>query len=372
MMAIYILSDSSHGSHAAGRGSPPRRNAEALLPSVYRLWPAARTVSCAIADSSTLIMRILRGELRVFLARHAAKVRRRAGLPSSSFKKRQPHILVAGDDPAARENIAGSLRSEAFSVTTASDGQQALRLFSKSKFDLAILDLWMPHLNGLDVLKALHRQKSPPKVIVITPDGKPSRIVRAIQERACRCIARPVDPRDLLSLVQEALERKSPPPRIEVVSARPEWIEVLIPCTLEAAGLIESFMNSLEADLPPDTRASAAQAFHELLLNAIEWGGHFNSHRRVRVSRLRARHMLLYRIADPGKGFTFAKLAHAAIAHHLPMEHQNARKRRGLRPGGFGLVLAKANADELLYNQAHNEVVFIKYLGAVPGLGAAK
>jgi CheY-like chemotaxis protein/anti-sigma regulatory factor (Ser/Thr protein kinase) len=297
---------------------------------------------------------------------------RRTGLPSSLFRKRPPHILVAGDDPAARESVAGSLRLENFSVTTASDGQEALHLLAKSKFDLAILDLWMPRLNGLDVLKALHRQKSPPKVIVITPDGKPSTIVRAIRERACRCIARPVDPRDLLSLVQESLARKSAPPRIEVVSARPEWIEVLVPCTLEAAGLIESFMASLESDLPPDIRTSVAQAFHELLLNAIEWGGHFNAHRRVRVSRLRARHMLLYRIADPGKGFNFEKLAHAAIAHHEPMEHQLARKRKGLRPGGFGLVLAKANADELLYNEAHNEVTFVKYLHGTESSSAAK
>jgi DNA-binding response OmpR family regulator len=290
-------------------------------------------------------------------------------LRSALFKKRQPHILVAGNDSTAREDVVASLRSENFSVTTASDGEEALHLLAKSKFDLAILDVWMPRLNGLDVLKALHRQKSPPKVIVITPDGKPSTIVRAIQERACRCIARPLDPRDLLSLVQEALERKSAPPRIEVVSARPEWIEVLIPCTLEAAGLIESFMSSLESDLPQDTRTSVAQAFHELLLNAIEWGGHFNSHRRVRISRLRAKRMLLYRIADPGHGFSFAKLAHAAIAHHLPMEHQLARKRKGLRPGGFGLVLAKANADELLYNERHNEVIFVKYLD---GAAAAK
>jgi CheY-like chemotaxis protein/anti-sigma regulatory factor (Ser/Thr protein kinase) len=285
---------------------------------------------------------------------------------ASSRKKRPPHILVAGDDPAAREMVAGSLRAENFAVTTASDGEQALRLLAKSKFDLAILDVWMPRLSGLDVLKALHGKKSPPKVIVVTAGGPVGTILKAIRERACRCIARPVDPRDLLSLVQEALARKSPPPRIEVVSSRPEWIEVLIPCTLEAAGLIESFMISLGSDLPIEIRGAAGQAFHELLLNAIEWGGRLNAHRRVRISRLRTARLLLYRIADPGKGFKFSRLTHAAIGHHEPTEHQDARRRKGLRPGGFGLVLAKANADELIYNEQQNEVVFIKYLGGIP------
>jgi CheY-like chemotaxis protein/anti-sigma regulatory factor (Ser/Thr protein kinase) len=287
-------------------------------------------------------------------------------LPSALSRKKRParpaHILVADDDPAVRSTLADSLRAEHFAVTTASDGMEALALLAKSKFDLAVLDVWMPRMNGLDVLKALHRKKSPPKVIVVTANGAVNSVLKAIRERACRCIAKPVDPRDLVALVHEALARKSPPPRIEVVSARPEWIEVLIPSTLEAAGLIESFMISLESDLPPEIRGAVGQAFHELLLNAIEWGGHLSAQRRVRISRLRTQRMLLYRITDPGKGFKFSALSHAAIAHHEPTEHQMARKRKGLRPGGFGLVIAKATADELLYNEAQNEVVFVKYL----------
>jgi anti-sigma regulatory factor (Ser/Thr protein kinase) len=218
-------------------------------------------------------------------------------------------------------------------------------------------------MNGLDVLKALRRKKSPPKVIVITSDGAAQVILQAIHDRACRCLAKPVDAQSVVAVVREALARKSQPPRIEVISGKPGWVELRLPCTLEAAELIESFMNSLEADLPAETRAAVSQVFHELLLNAIEWGGHLDPHRKVRVSYLRARHMILYRIADPGRGFRFANLRHAAIAHNgEPTEHQGIRQRKGLRPGGFGLVLAKANADELLYNEAQNEVVFVKYL----------
>jgi anti-sigma regulatory factor (Ser/Thr protein kinase) len=74
--------------------------------------------------------------------------------------------------------------------------------------------------------------------------------------------------------------------------------------------------------------------------------------------------MLLYRIADPGPGFKFAELEHAAISHRAdePTKHDEVRQQKGLRPGGFGLLLAKANVDDLLYNEAQNEVVFVKYL----------
>ena len=106
------------------------------------------------------------------------------------------------------------------------------------------------------------------------------------------------------------------------------------------------------------------QAFHELLLNAVEWGGKLDPSRKVRISYLRAKRMLLYRIADPGPGFKFAELEHAAISHapDQPTEHDAIRQQKGLRPGGFGLLLAKANVDDLLYNEAQNEVVFVKYL----------
>jgi molybdopterin/thiamine biosynthesis adenylyltransferase len=108
---------------------------------------------------------------------------------------------------------------------------------------------------------------------------------------------------------------------------------------------------------------SAASVSRELLLNGIEWGGHLNPEQKVRVACLRTRRMLLYRIADPGPGFSFENLVHAAAAHAPgAIAHDRVREEKGLRPGGFGLVLIRAIADELIYNERQNEVVFIKYL----------
>ena len=84
----------------------------------------------------------------------------------------------------------------------------------------------------------------------------------------------------------------------------------------------------------------------------------------VRIAYLRARRMLLYRIADPGQGFSFRDLTHAAVNNPPtdPMEHASVREEKGLRPGGFGLLMTRQMVDELLYNETHNEVVFVKYL----------
>jgi anti-sigma regulatory factor (Ser/Thr protein kinase) len=104
-------------------------------------------------------------------------------------------------------------------------------------------------------------------------------------------------------------------------------------------------------------------AFRELLMNGIEWGGHLNPAQTVRVACLRTRRMLLYRIADPGTGFKLEDLSHAAGGDGTaPMAHDQVREDKGLRPGGFGLLMIRAIADELLYNEKRNEVVFVKYL----------
>ena len=108
-------------------------------------------------------------------------------------------------------------------------------------------------------------------------------------------------------------------------------------------------------------------------MNAIEWGGRLDPERKVRVSYLRARRMLLYRIADPGPGFNIDDLPHAAIAAPPddPIGHEQCSGGEGLRPGGFGLLLVRGSVDELIYNEKRNEVVFLKYLDDVASPGVA-
>jgi anti-sigma regulatory factor (Ser/Thr protein kinase) len=169
--------------------------------------------------------------------------------------------------------------------------------------------------------------------------------------------------RNLLQVVQSALGSSDAAQTIEVTSAQPHWVELLVPCTLEAADKIEMVVERLGADLPENVLDSVASAFRELLMNAVEWGGQLDPSHKVRIACLRTNRMLMYRIADPGPGFTFDKLAHSALSHpDDPFEHMKVREEQGLRPGGFGLLMVKAKVDELVYNEKHNEVIFIKYL----------
>jgi PAS domain S-box-containing protein len=169
--------------------------------------------------------------------------------------------------------------------------------------------------------------------------------------------------RDLLNVVQDALQASDDPQPIEVVSALPHWVELLVPCTREAAEQIEQVVARLSADLPEDVLESVGDAFRELVMNAVEWGGRLDRKRKVRITCVRTDRMLLYRIADPGPGFTFEHLDHAAVAHPGDsMGHMKIREEKGLRAGGFGLLMVRAKVDELVYNEKQNEVIFMKYL----------
>ena len=275
-----------------------------------------------------------------------------------------PRILVVDDDRTTLNLIRLQLRSAGHTVDTALDGAAGLERIARRRYDLVLLDVWMPGMDGLEVLGRIRDAPHPPRVVVMTADDAPATVVRAIRQRAYRYVTKPIEPADLLALVDEVLASQQETHPIEVVSARPDWVELVVPCDRRTAERIQEFVLRLESDLPGDVRASVGQAFRELLMNAIEWGGGLDPHQTVRIACLRAKRMLLFRIADPGKGFSFANLPHAAVSNTPddPLQHAFVREEKGLRPGGFGLLMTRQIVDELLYNEAQNEVVFVKYL----------
>jgi CheY-like chemotaxis protein/anti-sigma regulatory factor (Ser/Thr protein kinase) len=275
---------------------------------------------------------------------------------------RTPRILVVDDDRVTRHLARAALTTAGFTVRVARDGVEALDRLRANKFDLMLLDVWMPRMDGLGVLDRLKRVKTRPRVVVMTSDDAPETLLRAIRQQAQQYVQKPVAPAALVSLVRDALKRGVETP-IDVVSARSNWVELVVPCTRENADRVRGIMAQLETDLPEEVRESVGYAFRELLLNAVEWGGKLDPTRKVRIAYLRAKRMLMYRIVDPGPGFKLEGLEHAAISHpDDPVEHMRVREEKGIRPGGFGILVVRAKVDELIYNEKQNEVVFVKYL----------
>lgn len=283
---------------------------------------------------------------------------------SAQARQQQPaRILVVEDDELLRELLGRALTEVGYAVSSACDGPEGRQALWDNHFDLALFDVWLPGVSGLELLDEAARSHNSMRVIVMTEDKTPETLLRAIKGEAFDYIQKPFEIAAVIDLVQRTLAA-DPVPRIEVVSARPNWVELLVPCDLQTAQRIQEVMACLAVDLPKDVREAIGQGFRELLTNAIEWGGKLDATRTVRIAYLRTPRMVQYRIADPGPGFCFDRLEHAAINNPEddPLQHANVREQLGLRPGGLGLVMVRGLADELLYNERQNEVIFIKYV----------
>lgn len=272
-------------------------------------------------------------------------------------------VLVVDDDRVLRMALS-RLLAESYEVHEAGDGNEALAQVAAKPFDLVLLDIGLPGMSGLDVLTRLNGDGRHLRVVMMTADDTPETLLRAIRDQAYDYIVKPFPPSAILAVASKALAAPDDALKIQVLSARPEWVELLVPCSLDVADRLQNFVMRLDTKLPDAARESVGMAFRELLCNAIEWGGKLDATRHVRIACLRSKRMLLYRIADPGQGFKLADLPHAAISNapDRPLDHALVREEQGLRAGGFGIFLVREMVDELIYNEAHNEVVFVKYL----------
>ncbi len=281
-------------------------------------------------------------------------------------------ILIVDDDPEICRLLSRLLQPENLSLTVCGTGAEARDLLASRDFDLVLLDLGLPDCNGLEIMESFQHGDHP-RFLIITADDTSESLLRAVKDHAYGYVRKPFDRQEIIERVRECLSAPELPP-IEVISAKPEWFELSVPCSRNAAERVDAFMkqlSNLPGDvLPEDVHDSVARCFRELLMNAVEWGGELDPNRRVRISYLRTPRMLQYRIADPGQGFRFEDLKHAAVGHAEDdiLTHVTVRSEKGLRGGGFGLLLVKAMSDELIYNEKQNEVVFIKYLDPPQGV----
>jgi anti-sigma regulatory factor (Ser/Thr protein kinase) len=194
------------------------------------------------------------------------------------------------------------------------------------------------------------------------PDGR-GRFAAPAEEQTAQIIAEPFTTDEVRAVVSDALA-ECPAAGVEVVSALHEWVELRVPCDLAAIPPLQKLLTRLDADLPPEIGEAISYAFREMLSNAVEYGCRLDPEKRVEVRFVRLKRAVICRIKDPGDGFDPTRLEHAAInnPNHDPLRHASVREERGLRAGGFGILLTSQLVDELVYNERHNELMFVKYL----------
>lgn len=115
-------------------------------------------------------------------------------------------ILVVEDDESTLEFIEPELKHEGFDVVTATDGRMALEVFEKENPDLITLDVMLPELNGIEVLRRIRKTSSVP-VILVTARGETLDKVNGLNAGADDYIAKPFMIEELLARINAVLRR---------------------------------------------------------------------------------------------------------------------------------------------------------------------
>jgi len=273
------------------------------------------------------------------------------------------NALVVGADPQVEDLLLSVLKPDLWAVMSVPDNLAALAVARARAFHLIVTSDKTSGREDIELLRQIRRVRPHTSLIILAAGSTPADVITSIRERAFSYLSKPFSLNTLAEMIRLATEGPCWDDGIEVVSGTPEWIRILARCDLKTADRLVHFLNEI-AELPDPERGQVATAFREMLLNAIEHGGQLDPNRYVEIEYLRARHMIACHITDPGLGFTLDEIPHAAIANPAddPLRHVALREEQGMRPGGFGVLLAQRLVDELIYGQDGNEVLLIKYL----------
>lgn len=118
-------------------------------------------------------------------------------------------ILVVEDDPAIVRGLLDNLQKEHYVVESESDGVKGLEKAAKFQWDLIVLDVMLPRMNGLDICSALRKQGSSVPILMLTGKGEETDKVVGLELGADDYVTKPFSIRELLARVKALLRRQS-------------------------------------------------------------------------------------------------------------------------------------------------------------------
>src|SRR5271170_2170870 len=119
------------------------------------------------------------------------------------------NILIVDDERGIRDSLCGVLADEGYFASAAESGEAGLDLIRKTAFDVVLLDIWMPGIDGLDTLQKIRALENPPEVIMISGHGTIETAVRATKLGAFDFLEKPLSIEKTLLVVKNALAHQT-------------------------------------------------------------------------------------------------------------------------------------------------------------------
>jgi DNA-binding response OmpR family regulator len=113
--------------------------------------------------------------------------------------------MIVEDDESVREMMDIALSQAGYQVSAVSNGQSALDLLNRQRFQLVLLDVHMPRMNGLELLGTMRRMKTAPPVVMVSADTQGDTVRQALSLGCSGYLAKPFSPRDLVERARWAM-----------------------------------------------------------------------------------------------------------------------------------------------------------------------
>jgi two-component system, NtrC family, nitrogen regulation response regulator NtrX len=139
-----------------------------------------------------------------------------------------PSILVVDDEPGVRSSLSGVLRDEGFDVEAAASGEECLERAALSTFDVIVLDVWLPGVDGLMTLQRLRERKVDSQVVMISGHGNIESAVRAIKMGAFDFVEKPLSLEKTVLVVRNALRQRDLETENRALRARVDRQHVMV------------------------------------------------------------------------------------------------------------------------------------------------
>jgi len=275
-----------------------------------------------------------------------------------------PSVLLIGEDAAFLDPVRSLPGRPAFDTVTAAGGADALRQVRQRPFDAVLTSPRTPVAEDLALLKELRGVRPGLRFIILAPSVTTAEILAALRAQAFACFSEPLNWIELAGLLDAAFRDADWRDSIEVRSATANWLSLRVTSRVLTAERVTQFMRELVADRNDDERERLMLAFREMLLNAMEHGTGFDPDQVIEIAAVRTDRAIVYYFRDPGPGFAHDQLPQAT-ATRAPTDIVRAaafREQSGLRPGGFGMLIVRQLVDEVIYNDAGNEVLLVKHI----------
>ena len=275
--------------------------------------------------------------------------------------------LIVEDEKELADLLSTILRLRHFEPAVLYTGAPAADWARQHQPRLILLDLMLPDVEGYSVCQELKLDKRTnlTPVIMVTARARPEDRVKGIAVGANQYVIKPFSIEQINDAIDRALAWEAD---LRSCGACGEVHFELKSDTRHLEELNDMLSNLfLHSPLSENDARHLTTAVREMGVNAIEWGHRRNHDLVLTVNYRIEADKVVITIKDSGPGFDTRDLRHAADGED-PVKHMEVREERGLRPGGFGILMTKGMVDDMRYNEAGNEVTLVKYFDK----GAAK